>query len=69
MWCLLAHKSLEKYISSYLSWKIAVNNILRSCVALVSSIFPNATVLFSNIFLGGWSILVERILEKERSWN
>ena len=44
------HKSLERDISSYLSWKIVVDNIYRPGVALVSSVFPNAINYF--IFKG-----------------
>ena len=35
---------------SYYSWKIAVNNVCRSWVALVSSVFPLLTTLSSKVF-------------------
>ena len=37
-------------IESYYSWKIAVNNVCRSWVALVSSVFPLLTTFFWKIF-------------------
>ena len=37
-------------IWSYRSWKIANNNVYRSWVALVSSVFPLLTTLFSKTF-------------------
>ena len=41
-------------LKSYDSWKIVVNNVHRSWVAAVGSVFPNAIIcfiLFSKMFL------------------
>ena len=54
----------------YLNLSFLANNVYKSWVALVSSIFLNAINYF--IFKNFWedqSILVERIFENERSWN
>ena len=54
----------------YLNLSFLANNVYKSWVALVSSIFLNAINYFIfKIFWEDQSILVERIFENERSWN